>query len=226
MRTAIGPVILFLSATAVLSATAARADTANYADELVSLQREFDAASFSGLDKGDREAAFEALVRHAAELGGRYPERVEAVAWNGIVLSAYAGEVGAFGAMKIAKAAREALHEAESMEPTALDGGLYASLGALYSKVPGGFVGFGDDALAAEYFEKAIAVDADNIDTSFFYGEFLLEQKQYEKAVHVLDGALGAPAVTARPLFDASRRESIREMLATARKHLDLSAAR
>lgn len=208
------------------SFAATAADNVSFDDELLSIQREFDAASFSELSRGDRKAAFEALVEHAAKFSERYHDRAEAVAWNGIVLSTYAGEVGKLSAMKYAKAARDALHEAESMEPTALDGGLYASLGALYSKVPGGFVGFGDDELAAEYFEKALAVDSGNIDTNFFYGEFLIDQEQYEQATQVLSKALDAPQVSERPLFDSGRRDEIRALLETARDHLDLTASR
>ena len=194
----------------------AAAEGVAFADELLSIQLEFDVASFSGLDKSERKNAFQVLVDHAANFSERYPERVEAVAWNGIVLSTYAGEVSALGAMKYAKAARTALHDAEAMAPTALDGGVYASLGALYSKVPGGFVGFGDDDLAADYFAKALEIDPENIDSNYFFGEFLIEQEQYERAVTVLRKALGAPSVTARPLFDSGRRDTIKVLLDSA----------
>ena len=121
-------------------------------------------------------------------------------------------------AMKVAKAARAALEQAEKLDATALSGGIYASLGALYSKVPGGFIGFGDDALAAQYFEKALDVDPDNIDNNYFYGEFLLDQGDYGRARAVLEHALAAPAVVDRPVFDAGRREEIRDLLAVAQR--------
>ncbi len=199
---------------------AAPADDATYANELQAIQHEFDVANFTGLGKSDRKHAFEALVDHAADFSERYPERVEAVAWNGIVLSTYAGEVGALSAMKYAKAAREALHNAESMSPHALDGGLYASLGALYAKVPGGFVGFGDEDLAREYFEKALAIDSDNIDSNFFFGEFLVDHEQYQQALPVLNRGLNAATVAGRPEFDAGRRQGLRELLDSAQRHL------
>ena len=196
----------------------AAAESSGFSDEIASLQLEFDEASFGDLGKSERQAAFEALVEHAADLGNRYPDRVEAVAWNGIVLSSYAGEVSALGAMKYARAAREALHKAESLDPRALEGGIYASLGALYSKVPGGIVGFGDDELAAEYFVKALAVDPENLDSNYFYGEFLLGQEDYTSAVRVLRRALEAPSVGSRPLFDAGRRAEARVLLETAER--------
>jgi len=80
--------------------------------------------------------------------------------------------------------------------------------------VPGGFIGFGDDELAAEYFQKALAVDRDNIDNNYFYGEFLLDQGDYAGARAALEHALAAPPVTDRPLFDSGRRAEIRSLLA------------
>ena len=208
------------------SIVASAAEPSTFAEELAAIRHEFDVASFSGLNKSDRKAAFEALVEHADTFSAQYADQVEAVGWNGIVLSAYAGEVGAFGAMKVAKSALAALEQAEAIQANALDGGVYASMGALYSKVPGGIVGFGDDDVARAYFEKALAVDANNIDSNFFYGEFLIDQEQYEEAVAVLQRALAAPEVKDRPLFDSGRRAAIREMLDEAKDHIPQTAAR
>ncbi|HEY3517210.1 MAG TPA: tetratricopeptide repeat protein [Gammaproteobacteria bacterium] len=207
---------------AIISVAATLASLPAYADDfgqsLAAIQSEWATANYQTKDK-ERDAAFAALVDHAAQFRARYPERAEAQAWEGIVLSTYAGEVGAMSAMKVAKAARAALEHAEKLDPTALSGGIYASLGALYSKVPGGLIGFGDDVLAARYFEKALAVDPDNIDNNYFYGEFLLDQGDYARARTVLEHALAAPPVTARPVFDAGRREEIRALLAVAERN-------
>jgi tetratricopeptide (TPR) repeat protein len=214
----------YSSAIAVLAfiagAGSATATESTFTADLAAIEHEFDVANFETKDESARQAAFDALVDHAAELSKKYPDRVEAVAWEGIVLSTYAGEVSAMSAMKYAKAARAALLRAERMNPEALGGGLYASLGALYSKVPGGFIGFGDDELAAEYFAKALQVDPDNIDSNYFYGEFLIDQGDYVEAVAVLDRALKAPTVEARPAFDAGRRAEIRELLAAAQREV------
>jgi tetratricopeptide (TPR) repeat protein len=196
----------------------ATATESTFTADLAAIEHEFDVTSFVTTDEPARRAAFDALVQHAAELAKKYPDRVEAVAWEGIVLSTYAGEVSAMTAMKYAKAARAALLKAERMDPEALGGGLYASLGALYSKVPGGFIGFGDDELAAQYFAKALQVDPNNIDSNYFYGEFLVDQGDYAEAIAVLERALKAPTVQARPAFDTGRRAEIRELLATAQR--------
>jgi tetratricopeptide (TPR) repeat protein len=207
--------LAIFGAAVILAAGPVLADS--FDDGLASIQNEWAAANYQTTDKAARSSAFLALVQHAAEFSTQHPERAEAVAWEGIVLSTYAGEVSAMSAMKFAKAARAALERAEKLDADALDGGIYASLGALYSKVPGGFVGFGDDELAAEYFERALAIDADNIDNNFFYGEFLVDQGDYAHAVGVLEHALAAPPVTERPVFDAGRRAEIKQLLAVAR---------
>jgi tetratricopeptide (TPR) repeat protein len=203
-----------LAAVAAFVATPAFAD--EFADGLAAIQKEWAVANYQTTDKAARGKAFATLVEHATSFGKAHAAHAEALAWEGIVLSTYAGEVSAMSAMKYAKAARDALERAEKLNATALSGGIYASLGALYSKVPGGFIGFGDDELAAQYFKKALAVDADNIDNNFFYGEFLVDQGQYAEARTVLQRALAAPAAADRPVFDAGRRGDIRRLLAVA----------
>jgi tetratricopeptide (TPR) repeat protein len=198
------------------SMPAATAADAQFSQELLSIQHEWAHANYQVSDKKERRAAFEALVKHSAAFAERFPTQVEAVAWDGIVLSTYAGEVGALSAMKYAKAAREQLMAAESLNAEALSGGIYASLGALYSKVPGGLMGFGDDELAEVYFKKALAVDSGNIDNNYFYGEFLLAQGRSAEALGVLRHALESPPVTTRPVFDAGRRSEIRTLIGQA----------
>ncbi len=202
-----------------LGATCLQAASPDFDAQLLSLQHEWAHANYQAKSKAERRDAFESTVEHAAALSTRYPSEVEAIAWEGIILSTYAGEVSAFSAMKYAKAAREKLLQAEAMDAEALNGGIYASLGALYSKVPGGFVGFGDDDLANEYFLKALAVDADNIDNNYFYGEHLIKIEDYEGALAALNKALQAPATTGRPVFDSGRREEIRGLIEIASAH-------
>jgi tetratricopeptide (TPR) repeat protein len=209
----------FLGIVTIATAFAAGPAMADdFSDGLAAIQQEWAVANYQTTEGSARSTAFAALVEHAKAFREQYPARVEAVAWEGIVLSTYAGEVSAMSAMKYAKAARTALDRAEKLDATALAGGVYASLGALYSKVPGGLIGFGDDELAAQYFEKALAVDPDNIDNNFFFGEFLLDQGEYARARTVLEHALAAPTVADRPVFDAGRRNEIRALLSVAER--------
>ena len=205
---------------AALPMTISFAADAQFDEELISIQREWAAANYSSARNSNRREAFEALVEHSADFAERYSSEVEAIAWDGIILSTYAGEVSAFSAMKYARAARERLHQAEAMDGTALSGGVYASLGALYSKVPGGIMGFGDDEIAEDYFKKALTIDAANIDSNYFYGEFLLDQGRADEALLYLARAIEAPVVASRPVFDAERRAEARALIDDARREV------
>jgi len=99
----------------------------------------------------------------------------------------------------------------------ALNGSAYTSLGALYYKVPGWPLGFGDHDKAAEYLRKALALNPDGIDPNFFYGELLLEDGDSAKAMLYLQKALAATPRPDRPVADAGRRGEISALIAKAR---------
>ena len=167
-----------------------------------------------------QKKAFEALLEDARNFAATNPGRAEALVWQGIVASTFAGVKGPFGAMSLAKEARKVLTRAEEMDPTVLDGSVYTSLGTLYFKVPGGLIGFGDKDLARDYLEKALQYNPDGIDPNYFYGEFLLEQKEYEAARTALLKAKNAPQRPDRPLADEGRRQEIDTLLAEVNRKL------
>lgn len=206
--------IMLAGAMLALGLTAAGlARAADMEQGLMQIQQRWAEANYQ-LEGREQKDAFEALADDAAALVAAYPGRAEPLVWQGIVLSTYAGVKGPFGAMGLAKKSRDALHAAEKLDPTVLQGSVYTSLGALYYKVPGGFIGFGDKDRAREYLEKAIAMNPDGIDPNYFYGEFLYEEKDYDAARRALEHALEAPSRPDRTLADQGRREEIRELLA------------
>lgn len=125
---------------------------------------------------------------------------------------------GGLGALALAKQARAELELAIQLDPSALAGSAYSSLGTLYHKVPSWPIGFGSDRKADEYLHKALATNPNGIDPNFFYGELLLDQGKTDEAIAVLERALAAPARPGRELADEGRRREIRELLAQARK--------
>lgn len=170
------------------------------------------------LEGKTRLTAFEELVEEADRMTGQYPGSAEALIWSGIVKSSFAGAKGSLGAMKLAKASRHDLEKAMSLDPEALQGSAYTSLGALYYKVPGWPVGFGDDGKAGELLQKALNLNPDGIDPNYFYGDFLLEQKRYDEAEKYLLKAQQAPARPDRPLADAGRHREIEVALLKLRE--------
>ena len=63
-------------------------------------------------------------------------------------------------------------------------------------------------------------MNPDAIDPNYFYGEFLIDQGEYAKAITVLEHALVAPHCPNRPIADKGRRAEIRQSIATANKKL------
>lgn len=162
----------------------------------------------------DQEKAMKALSEEVASLVQQYPNDAALLAWQGIVLSTYAKVKGGLGAIDIAQQALDVLNTAAKLDERAIGGGIDSSIGALYHKVPGWPLGFGDDDLAKQYLEKGVALNPTGIDENFFYGDFLLDTGKDEDARKYLEQALQAPPRPGREDADAGRRLEIQADLA------------
>lgn len=188
--------------------------------ELNAVQSEWARIKYQ-LPQKERGAAFEALADRAHRLTATQPTAAAPLVWEAIIKASLAGEKGALGgALGYVKEAKSLLERAEAIQPDALEGSVYTSLGSLYYQVPGWPVGFGDDAKARAYLEKAVRLNPKGIDANYFYGDFLLDQGDYKGAVRALEQALAAPARPGREVADAGRREEIKLALAKARAKL------
>jgi len=186
-------------------------------EDVRQLQREWEEIKYRKA-KADQEKAYEALSQAAGTVRAKYAGRAEPEIWYGIIVASYAGAKGGLGALSLAKEAKQALEQALAIDPKALAGSAYTSLGSLYYQVPGWPIGFGDDKKARELLEAALAVNPDGIDPNFFYGDFLYRKSDYVGARKALDRALQAPPRPDRPLADEGRRKEIEELLVKIRE--------
>jgi tetratricopeptide (TPR) repeat protein len=168
-----------------------------------------------GADRG--AAAFERALVETQQIASAHPDRAEPKVWEAIVLASIARVEGGFGALGKARHSRELLLEAEKIDPTVMDGSIYTTLGSLYAKVPGWPIGFGDRKAARAYLQKALQVAPDGIDANYFYGDFLVGDRDYAEAARYLERALQAPARPGREDADAGRRGEAQAMLAMLR---------
>ncbi len=184
--------------------------------------------SLSSIEDGWANAAYETddkqkqrdLRRLLDEIRGlheSYPAKPEVAAWHGIVAQTY---TGLKPSMSVAKEARDALLSAESIDPLVLDGQVYAHLGALYSKAPSGFGGFGSKTRGIGYLWKAITVDPDGIDSNYLYAELLYKEKNYAAAHEALLRATVAPPRPNHPNVDSARKLEVRNLLARVERKL------
>ncbi|MCF6323157.1 MAG: tetratricopeptide repeat protein [Gammaproteobacteria bacterium] len=188
-------------------------------DIAMPLQQQWDIARYQ-TDKKDREKAFEILAQQAKEVELKHPNNAEVLVWKAIILSTYAGEKGGFGALRLVKDAKALLDRAEKINPETLDGAIYTSLGSLYYQVPGWPLGFGDDEQANAYLTRALALNPDDIDANYFYGDFLLEEGDYQNALKAFEKALSAPPRPNRSIADEGRKAEIKAAQAKAESRL------
>ncbi len=189
-----------------------QAADADFAAELQSIAQEWDRANFESADAAARRQAFAALSARAARFAQRFPHRAEPLVWEGIVLSSFAGAKGGLGALGLAKQSRARLLAAMKIDPAALNGSAYTSLGVLYYKVPGFPLGFGSHTKAHEYLQKALEINPDGIDPNFFYGELMFEEGEYAQALRYLQRAQNAAPRPERPVADSGRHREIADL--------------
>ena len=204
---------------AALQLPGAHVQAAPVDDGIAALQEEWAAAKYQvPPDKQDK--AFTTLTARAEALAAENPGRAEPLVWEAIIISSHAGATGGLGALGKVKKARELLEKAEKIDPNALHGSVYTSLGSLYYQVPGWPLAFGDHKKAEEYLKKALAMNPDGIDPNYFYGDFLREEKRYQEAAQYLQKAVKAPDRPGRAVADAGRREEARQALARVEAEL------
>lgn len=178
--------------------------SADFQAELSEIQKRWAEIQYQ-VPENDQEKAFETLTADAKAFAERYPEKAEPLIWQGIVLSTYAGAKGGLGALGLVKRARASLEAALGIDARALAGSAYTSLGSLYYQVPGWPLGFGDDEKAEKFLKKALAINPDGMDANYFFGDYLIDQGEPERAKVYLQKVIRAPGRPGRDLADAGR---------------------
>lgn len=194
--------------------------SANAMDDVTALQKRWAEVNYTLKDK-EQKKAFEALVEQANTAVEKNSGSAEVLIWRGIIQSSFAGAKGGLGALSLAKAAKADLEQALKIDDKALGGSAYTSLGTLYFKVPGWPLGFGDDDKAKDLLKKALTLNPEGVDSNYFYGSYLLEQRKFEEAEQYLLKAQHAPARPNRPLADKGRHEEIDKALQEVRFQLE-----
>ena len=160
-------------------------------DKATELQNEWDRISFLVKDKKQQKEEFQKLSEIAKTYSTQYPNSADIKAWAGIIISTEAGfyKLNIPKALKTVNTAKEILDEGLAINPSALDGGIYSSLGLMYFQVPGKPIGFGDKQLAENFLLKGIELSNNGMIANFFAGQFYFDQKDYQKAMNYFEKA-------------------------------------
>ncbi|WP_272993835.1 tetratricopeptide repeat protein [Porticoccus hydrocarbonoclasticus] len=209
---------IMASSVALLALTAS-SGWAGVTEEISTLQKRWAEVNYQMEGEAQSEA-FASLATEADAVVSRHPDNAAPLIWRGIIKSTYAGAKGGLGALSLAKSSKADLEAALAIDPQALDGSAYTSLGTLYCHVPGWPIGFGDDKKAEKLLLKALAINPDGIDSNYFYADYLIGKKRYQDArTYLLKAKKAAPRIN-RPLADAGRQKEISQALAVIEQKL------
>ncbi len=196
-------VVALLLASGVASlAMAAPGAKSQFEKDVLAVANDWARVKYLSKSEGQRKQYMELVGAKADELARKYPDRPEALIWDGIVTSERASLTWGITALNLASRARDVLLKAKSMDPKASDAGALCSLGVLYYRVPGFPFGWGDKDRARAYLEAAVKNAPNGRDAHYFYADFLYEQGEYRKAEQVLREGLSSPAHPERPIWD------------------------
>lgn len=213
-------ILLFMIAVCSLSAQYLFADDNSLvAPSLAELQRLWAVANYQLAGK-EQDEAFARLLVEAEDATKKETESAEYWIWDGIIKSSYAGAKGGLGALSLVKSSRRSLEKALELNGSALQGSAYTSLGVLYYKTPGWPIGFGDHKKAKELLQQALNINPDGIDANYFYGDYLIGEKEYLEAKNYLFKAKNAAPRVGREIADQGRQQEIAEALAVVEKKL------
>ncbi len=162
--------------------------------------------------EGERAARLRTLANQAERLVAEHPDAAMPQVWLGIVEASHARERSGLGALSSARSARDALETAIELDSRGADGSAYVTLGALYDRVPGGLVGFGNSDTAERMFQRALEIRPEGIDVNYYYAAFLEEEGRLDEAREHARRAGEGEARPDRVASDESLRQEAREL--------------
>jgi tetratricopeptide (TPR) repeat protein len=166
---------------------------------------------------GQKLAALDQVINEADSLNKQYPDDARVMLWYATALSSYAQLKGGVGVLPRVKKARSLLEEALTKQPRVENGLGYGVIGAMYARVPGWPVAFGDKKKARKFLEAAVKIDPKGSDSNYYYGDFLADEGDSENARRHLEIAKNAPIRKGYEIQDKGRKTEIEASLAKLR---------
>jgi len=133
-----------------------------------SLEREWAVAYYES-DEAAKKQVYPLLLEKSSELVVHYPNAAEPKIWLATIMATYAAFESPFTALSSLGEAKKLLEEAILINPKALDGMAYVTLGTLYYMLPGWPVSFGDDQMAEKLLKASLKINPNGIDANYFY---------------------------------------------------------
>lgn len=159
---------------------------------LDSLERAW-AAAYYQADEAKQKQTYPVLLETAADLVKHYPNAAAPKIWLATIMATNASFESSLTALSTLEKAKKLLEESIRIDPQALDGSAYVTLGTLYYMLPGWPVSFGDDDTAEELLKTSLKINPNGIDSNYFYADFLQRQGREAEAEVFFQKATHAP---------------------------------
>lgn len=176
------------------------------------------AAVYYQADESRQKQTYPSLLLQAEELVKRYPKAAEPKIWQATIIATNAAFDPPLTALSNLEKAKILLEEAIKLNPNALDGAAYVTLGTLYYMLPGWPVSFGDDDTAEQYLKTSLKINPNGIDANYFYADFLLRQDRTEEAEDYFKIAVQAPIRKQQAFADRQLQHEARLALDNAQQ--------
>lgn len=184
----------------------------NLNDSLQSIESEW-ASIYYSTPKQKREPEYRRLLDKTVNLSRQHPKNAEPIIWEAIVKATYADHQDAVSALNAIHEARDLLLKAIKINPQAMDGSAYVTLGTLYYMAPKWPIAFGDEATAEKMLQIALKINPNGIDSNYFYGDFLLSNNRLDEAEKYFKHAIAVPARTEQFYADNQLKEEAKHAL-------------
>lgn len=176
--------------------------------DVYAIQSEWEQA-FYRMPDAEKPARYRNLIARLQVLAAKYPYRPEPLIMEAIVLCTYAGAEWGLSSLTRLDQARALLERSLEMDPAAMEGSAYITLGNLYYRLPGWPISYGDDDKAEYSLRKALELFPNGLDANYFFADFLIEDDREEEALPYLVRAESAPTRPHQVLSDAKLKEQV-----------------
>lgn len=176
------------------------------------------ATTYYQTNAGQQKQAYPQLLEQAQELSNRYPNAAEPKIWQATILASSAEFQSPLQALATIKQAKTLLEQAIKLNPQALDGAAFVTLGSLYYMVPSWPVSFGDTQKAEQLLKASLAINPNGIDANYFYADYLLQQDRLAEAEIYFHKAAQSPIRSQQPLADSQLQNEAKLALANTQQ--------
>ncbi len=184
---------------------------------LLNIQTSWQKCKYQLADKSEQVTCFNQVIDDNQKAVDAHSDDASLITWLAINKASLAYVIKGLDGLTLAKEAKHLLERVINNSATPGNISALVTLGSLYAAVPGWPISYGNAKKAEQLFKQAVKLAPDDMDSNYFYGEFLVEQKRDKEAKTYLLKAKNAPGNPERPLVDKARQHKIKQMLASIR---------